>query len=141
MSGTWCQGGFILVNNSYGGSTLNNARLRLFKNNATISTTSVVGDFTESTFPGYAAKLGGLGFSSSAAAIDASGNASQNTGVINWTRATGAGSESLYGYYLVDNASGGLLWAEKFVGGPFTIDTAGQIVSVQLYFIVGSTLE
>ena len=46
-----------------------------------------------------------------------------------WTF-TAAASGSIYGYYAVGATSGSILFAEKFSGGPYTVTTNGDSISV-----------
>lgn len=51
-----------------------------------------------------------------------------------WKFSGGVGK--IYGYY-VTSASGSLLWAERFVPGPFVAANPGDFVSVSLEFDLG----
>ena len=85
-------------------------RIHLFKNDATPATDSVIGDFAECDFPGYASST----FSCwTEAALD--GNTAYiESCVVSWT-ATGDSdpSQSVYGYYLTDSG-GSYIGAKKF---------------------------
>lgn len=109
-------------------------KLHLMQNNPAITSTTVVGDFTEADFGGYAAKL-----ATAAAAVftdpltgniiirvpDPSGG---------WAFASSGAPpanlpQTIYGAYLTDNAGTGLIGAVKF-DTPITITDAGQIIDI-----------
>lgn len=84
--------------------------LRLYRNDYTPNTTSVLGDFTVATFSGYANKtLSRAGWN---AAATVSGKAETDYGTQqSWTASS---SETVYGYYVVASTSNVVLWAERF---------------------------
>ena len=98
--------------------------LKLFKNNITPSDTDVAGTYTESTFPGYA----------SIAITGASWNAAAAGSITNGTQrvftCSGAASESVYGYYMIQTTSTILLYSERDVNAPFAIAVSGDTVKV-----------
>src|SRR5262249_6769063 len=102
---------------------LNTLTIRLFKNNYTPVVTSVLGDFTQATFPGYAADtLNDFG----APYINADSEAQSDTGVHTFT-CTGVpsgGSQSIYGWYTEDTG-GALGPAVRFTDGPIVLTGAG----------------
>lgn len=98
--------------------------LKLFSNNYTPISTTVVGDFTEVTGGGYAAKT--LTGTSWTVATNASNEAEATYAAQTFTF-TGAigGSGIVYGYYVIQTTSGLLLWAERFASS-FTPTTNGD---------------
>jgi len=104
--------------------------MHLFKNNYSPVETSVLGDFTESTFPGYAA---GLSAWNTAAFLNGSGKAEIDADSATVFTCSGSASESAYGYYVMDPTDTELLWAERFAS-PVVISTAGDFVSVLARF-------
>src|SRR5262249_55847391 len=75
-------------------------KLHLYKSNTTPTTSSTVGSFTESTFPGYAAQnITGWAYDTVAAHV-ADMIATMNT----FTRSTTGTAENVYGYYVTDSA-------------------------------------
>lgn len=99
----------------------------LYSNSFVPTDAMVIGDFTESTFPGYAGQSvtsGGWGSPSDDGTCSTVASASQVY------TATGASGESAYGYYVTDNADGALLFAELFVGGAVPLSTTGSSVTV-----------
>ncbi len=100
-----------------------NLVLKLYSNNITPSDTDTAGTYTECTFTGYSAiTLTGASWGSASA------------GSIAYAQQTftcsGAGSENVYGYYVVQASSGTLLYSERGTGVPFTITTVGDNVKV-----------
>lgn len=100
-----------------------NLVLKLYSNNITPSDTDTAGTYTECTFTGYSAiTLTGASWGSASA------------GSIAYAQQTftcsGAGSENVYGYYVVQSSSGTLLYSERGTGVPFTITTVGDNVKV-----------
>ena len=95
----------------------------------------VPGTYTaiEATFPGYARQTLE---NWTPALLIASGFAQTEADVVTWTRGAGAGTEDIFGYFVLD-ASGNLLWAESPPWAPVTIDTLGQ----QLAFLPRFSLQ
>lgn len=87
----------------------------------------VLSDYTaiEATFPGYSRQVLD---NWTAALLIASGFAQTEADIVTWTRGAGAGTEDIYGYFVVDGG-GNLLWAEAPTWAPITIDTLGQTIS------------
>jgi len=85
-------------------------QLLLFVNNAQVGATTVIGDLTEATFPGYA--RGAMANPVTDPTVD-----SESRTVTEWDEltftASGASTEDVYGYAVLDDV-GALLWAEKF---------------------------
>jgi hypothetical protein len=100
-----------------------NLVLKLYSNNITPSDTDTAGTYTESTFTGYAAIT--LTGASWGAASGGSIAYAQQT-----FTCSGAGSENCYGYFVVQLASGTLLYSERGTGVPFVITTVGDNVKV-----------
>jgi len=104
---------------------LNGAKLRAYQNNYTPVDTSVIGDFTQATFSGYAEITLNTW---TAAALNASNKAETSMAAQTWTVAAGGVSNTVYGIYVVD-AAGNLLYAEANPAGPVTLNTIGQFYS------------
>jgi hypothetical protein len=84
--------------------------LRLYKNNATPSQSTVIGDFTEADFVGYSpVTMSRAGWASSSTV---SNKAQSTYAQQSWT--CGSTGNTVYGYYVVGASSGVCLWAEKF---------------------------
>lgn len=98
--------------------------LKLFTNDYTPVETTVVGDLTEATGFGYAAKtLTGNSWSVT------DGVATYASQTFTFTGALGY----VYGYYLT-NAAGNLYWLERFVDGPYNIQASGEWIQVDPQF-------
>jgi len=78
------------------------AWVRLFKSNTTPTEHSVLGDFTTSTYPGYADQQPTW----STTANDGSDNAESHTGVVTFTCTGGGSSENAYGVLILPDNSG-----------------------------------
>lgn len=99
-----------------------NLVLRLFKNNFTPSDSSVLADFTEADFPGYAAiTLTGGSWTTTPGAPSIATYAAQTF------TATASGSQTIYGYYITRTATGRVWMAERFPAAQIAaISAAGQ---------------
>lgn len=101
------------------------AEVCLFVNNYTPVAGSVVGNFTEATFPGYAREpLAGW----DAVAI-VSDHARQNADDCEFTLSATGGPYSVYGYFVL-TAGGDLLWAERDPNAPGVLSTTGDVYRV-----------
>lgn len=104
-----------------------NLSLKLFSNNITLSATTVIGDFTEVTGGGYAAKT--LTGSSWSVATNGSGEAEATYAAQTFTfTGTIGGSGIVYGYYYVQVTSGALIACEKFASS-FTPSVNGDAIT------------
>lgn len=98
--------------------------LHLFTNNYTPIAGSVIGNFTEATFPGYVAQaIGAWG-----AAAMVGGRAKTIGSTITNTLSVTGGPYSIYGYYMT--LGGVLIWAERDPNAPISEATAGDSYSV-----------
>lgn len=87
-----------------------NTVLRLYTNNYTPDATSVVGDFTEASFGGYAAQT--LTRASWNAPYDDGGIGTMQYGsVTSWTPTT---TQTIRGFYVTNTANTKVLWAQKY---------------------------
>lgn len=97
--------------------SLSNCKYHLYVNNVSPSHGDTLGTYTEATYTGYAAITAG-GWS--APALDGTFHAMSTATLMTWAN-TSAGSVSIYGYFVTDNAGTTLLYAELFSGAPLTI--------------------
>lgn len=102
-------------------TTTETLSLKLFSSNTTPGPLTVLGDFTEVTGGGYAAK------SLSAAAWTVTGNSATSTAQL-FTFTSNIGL--IYGYYLVGATSGKLIASERFISGPYNIAASGDTLTV-----------
>ena len=108
-------------------STFNTYVLRLFVNNHTATETDTVTNFTEATFPGYAAKnltSWGSAFLNS----NTQGETDETVRVFTQTSVPGS-PQTVYGYYITDG-SGNLIWAENNPAGGQLLNAAPQTYTV-----------
>lgn len=101
-------------------------KLHLFKSNTTPTTSSVLGDFTESDFAGYASQTIITWTAPAMAAHVASMVAAART----FTRSSTGASQNIYGYYVTDNGSTILLWAERDANAPIVVINNGDSYTV-----------
>jgi hypothetical protein len=102
-------------------TTTETLSLKLFSSNTTPGPLTVLGDFTEVTGGGYAAK------SLSAAEWTVTGNSATSTSQL-FTFTSNIGL--IYGYYLVGATSGKLIASERFISGPYNIAASGDTLTV-----------
>ena len=99
--------------------------LKLFQNNHVASRNSVLADFTEADFDGYAPQTPVWGASIQNGVEDVA-----LAPVATFTAGAGlAGPQTIYGYYFLDD-DGDYSWGETFTGGPTTVAIVGQEVKI-----------
>ncbi len=102
-----------------------NYKFRLFTNNVTPGTASVIGDFTEATFAGYAAIAANTITWAAASLV---GHVAQSTGSNLVFNNTSGGAVNVYGVY-VTNSSGSILYfAERDLAAPVSVANGGSYV-------------
>lgn len=104
--------------------------IHLYDNNYVPVHGSVVGDFNEASFSGYAP----VAVTSWSPAAPTGVDHEQSTGsTVQWA-APGVGLPiNLYGYYATD-PGGNLLFAERFPSPPVVLSIAGQVLSITIVF-------
>ncbi len=101
-----------------------NLTLRLFRNNITPSDTDTAGTYTEASFPGYSAiTLTGASWNA------ASGGTITYSAQQTFT-CTGASTDDIYGYYVVQVSSGTLLYSERDASAPFAVRNNGDTLRI-----------
>lgn len=117
-----------LLNHTAGQDTY----LKLFTNNVTPAQTDTEASYTEAAGAGYTHKsLTGASWTFTQGATSTSvGTASYTTQTWTFTGAL-TGTTTIYGYYLTQQTSGKLLWAEA-TSSPFTPTNNGDTFSVTL---------
>lgn len=101
-----------------------NLVLKLYKNNITPSDTDVAGTYTEATFPGYSAiTLTGATWNAPAAG-SISYSAEQTF------TCSGASTDDIYGYYVIQTTSGTLLYSERDGSAPFAVRISGDAIKI-----------
>jgi len=101
-------------------------KMHLFQNNFTPTTSSVLANFTECTFAGYAAQ----DISSWGASVVVGHVATMTAAPNTFTRSTTGAAQDVYGYYITNQAGSLLYWAEKDPVGPRVVTNAGDSVTV-----------
>jgi len=102
-------------------------KLKLYKSNTTPAEADTVSTYTESTATGYAAKT--LTGASWTITTDGGGVTTASYAAQTFTYSA---AESVYGYYVTNNAGTTLLFAEKFSDGPYNIPAGGGSVTVTI---------
>lgn len=93
--------------------SIHNLYLRLFQNDYLIDAETVEGDFTEATFTGYTEKMLTRTNWTAPAIVDGKAVTTYTSTSQTWT--VGAGTpNTIYGYYVVDDDSGEVVWGENF---------------------------
>jgi hypothetical protein len=111
-------------------------KVKLYSNNLTPGWATVLGDFTESTFAGYAAVA--IGDWADVGDVSSLRRKLQSAGGATWTVSGSTGlPQNVYGYYIVSTAHG-LLWAERDAHAPIAVTTIGQVLTVTPNIEVGN---
>jgi len=98
---------------------------RLYTNNVTPGTATVLGDFTEATFAGYGS-ISGSGITWSAPAL--AGHIAQTNGTnMTFNNSSGSG-QVVYGVYVTDAANTKLYYVERDPAAPVTIAAGGSYI-------------
>jgi len=116
------------------------AHLKLFANNVTVSQTTELADLTEATFTGYAEQNLSAAADWLAALVDANGNVSRRDAVVYHFAASTPNlvPNTIYGYYLTNNANNLLLAAGNFLTPfDFTVDAAALDLELGLRVLAG----
>ena len=113
---------------NFGGMTL-----KLYKNNYTPVDASLLANFTEADFSGYAAASPVMGIP-----VEVANKAvMQDTSSRTFTHNGGGTSNTVYGYFVLSNPGPDLVWAERFPAG-ITMAANGDQISIQLQFTLNS---
>lgn len=122
-----------MLKNCFGITAKYPALVKLFKNDAIISNTTVKAELTEADFSGYAAEsLVGAAVSGT---LDADGRALCAWTAVQFTK-SGATANSVYGYW-VEDVDGFLLWVEKF-DAPIVMNLDGIFITLTVKSTGGS---
>jgi len=96
--------------------------LHVFKNNITPDVDTVLADFTEADFTGYAAiALDSANYTIAAPGAGETTPAVASYGLQDFISTADQASQSHYGYYVTRRTTGDLLWCETFGDGPYNI--------------------
>jgi len=95
--------------------------VRIFQNDITPDDDTVLADFTEADFIGYApAMLISEDFSTTPGTAGNPAVSLYNF-VVSFTSTASQASQNCYGYYVVGRTSGDLRWCERFTDAPYNI--------------------
>ncbi len=101
-------------------------KLHLYSNNFSPTTSTVIGDYTECTFPGYSSQ----DISNWAAPVTTSHVTQMLADAITFTRSTTGTSQNVYGYFVTNAAGSVPYWGELDPAGPRVLTSAGDSVTV-----------
>jgi len=114
-------GGLVYYLNNIGSYS----RIRLFKNNLTIDQNTVLADFTEADFSGYAEVSRNTW---TTPATDSDGNAYTQCASAVFQHNGGVTANTIYGWYLIDG-NGDLVLGEKFAASK-SMSTISDIITI-----------
>ena len=100
-------------------------KVKLFKNDYTPVAGTVLANLTEADFTGYAVQ--NVNNPATQAALDVNNRAVTFWDLVSWTK-NGATGNTIYGYWVVDNA-GNFLWVERFVSGGYAMTVDGTVLN------------
>jgi len=123
--------------------TPNQAQMLLFKNNVTVSQTTLLGDLTLADFTGFTSKVLPDFSLWSPAALDANGNVSRVApGVITFTASTpNLIPNTIYGFLVVDQLAAELIACGNFPTPlDFTLDGATVSIELGMRVVAGGAL-
>lgn len=102
-------------------------RLKLYKNDVTPGETDNAATYTVADFTGYADKdLAGSSWNAATSGEPSYIDYAKQT----FTSTAGSQNQPIYGYFIVQQTSGLLVWAERFSDGPYTIVNNGDKIEV-----------
>ena len=125
----------LLVPNNGEGRILNNLvnkvapqdlRLKLYQNNITPAETDTAATYTVASWTGYAnIDLAGATWTVTEGAPSDASYPEQT-----FTSSANQASQSNYGYYVIQQTSGTIMWAERFSDGPYNIVNLNDAIKV-----------
>jgi hypothetical protein len=98
--------------------------LRLYVNNITPSDTDTLATFTQATFSGYA-QISLTPATWGAAAAGVITYSAQQT-----FTCSGAATDDVYGYFVIQTTSTVLMWAERDASAPFAVRNSGDAIKI-----------
>lgn len=114
-----------IVNKSSAGSP-QNLILRLFTNNYTPVDGSTEDNFTQATFSGYYPRT----LTGSSWTITSGAPSYATYAIQTFTAASGSQNQNVYGYYLIQQTSGWIMWAERFSDAPYLVNDLADYIKV-----------
>lgn len=117
-------GEVLLLKYMLGQSVADNVRLHLYTNNLTPAQGDTISMYTESAAAGYSIKeLPGSQWTYATVSGTSAATYARQT----YTYSTG---ETVYGYYITNQATSTVIWAERFTGAPFQVPSGGGNIDV-----------
>jgi hypothetical protein len=108
--------------------------MHLFQNDHIPVAADTVLDYVDATFSGYAP----VQLANWVAAGIVAGRAKATADRATFTHNGGITSNDIFGYYIIDNATGILLWAERDPNGPVTMASLNDEYNVDPVFTIKS---
>lgn len=104
--------------------------VHLYTTDTPLELDTVIGDFVEANYPGYAAQLA-TGWTEPEIA-----NRRANTMAdpLIFARTNGDPQQECWGYYVTRGITGPLLWAERFADPPWPMRVSTDVITIQLAF-------
>jgi hypothetical protein len=118
----------VMLQNILNKTAPQNGKLKLFTNNITPAEADTEATYTEAVGFGYAAIT--LAPGSWTITPGAPTSAAYPEQTFTFTGALG----NVFGYFVVQETSGKILWAERFSNGPYNIQNNGDQIKVTLQF-------
>ncbi len=109
-------------------SKMATGKVRLFSTSVALSDSTVIGDLTEATFPGYAA-VALTGGSWNAVTVTSHVASTSLTSPASFVYGTPGSPQTIYGAYITDSGNTTLLACWTFASGPYTVQNAGDTIN------------
>lgn len=107
-------------------------RFHLYVNDTPLTLDTVLADFVEASFAGYA-PIRVTTWIDAAWIVD---RVATLADLAVWECSADGPPQTVYGYYVVNGTGTSLLWAERRVGGPVVMQFAGDTYSAEPYYSV-----
>lgn len=118
-----------------GKTALESFVVKLYTNNVTPGESDSAGTYTELSGSGYSS----VTLTAANWTVTAGDPTSASYPQITWTFTGAAGN--VYGYFVVGQSSGQLLWAERFSDGPYNVALSGDQIKVTPTITLADTLD
>jgi hypothetical protein len=110
--------------------------LRLYRNDYIPVVGSVLANFSEANFPGYAAFT--TNGNKWGAPVLQAGRATTQFPPVTWTMNAATGGNQIYGYYVTGGGGTGVVWAERDPGAPIPMTAVGHTYTIAALFTLKS---
>lgn len=118
----------------------NDVVIKLFQNDFTPNVNTVLADFTEADFSGYASVNQVATWLTPF--VDANGIPRMMNAQMQFDHDGGVTANAIFGYWVEKAITGELLWAERFVDGPFNLalitDAIALTLAIAIYTLISA---